>query len=141
MSKSEKRDGEKDLAQTFEDHDAVQPPYIAKAPVCWFSFKEHPAWPINKDIDSFRELAICPDAFDWRAGKPRRKFAFFPWEIGIKVRVLLERDTCAVPIAAKVPKEFRNGWSRTEYLLCVNETTGHHSISRCLRRTMMFAGS
>jgi len=116
------------VAQTFEDQEAIQLPNVAKAPVCWFSFKEHMAWPINKDVDSIRELAIYPYVFNWGAEKPRRECALVRRETEIEVRVLFESDTCAVLVTAKVPKEFWKGWSRTEFLWCTNEIIADNTL-------------
>ena len=49
--------------------DLVQPPNVAKSPIIWFSFRENTACPIDKDVDSIRELAIYPNVFNWGAEK------------------------------------------------------------------------
>ena len=65
------------LAQTPDDQEAVQRPYIAEDPKVRFDFKKHTAGPIEENIDS----AIVFTAVCETLGV--RKFFFQKWEFSM----------------------------------------------------------
>ena len=94
------------MAQTSEDQGAIQRPDVAKDPGFVFVSKKHTAGPIEENIDSVIVFKRSAWVLKRVALKRRRICTLVCRATQVKVRVLLEGDTCTVLVTAEVPKYF-----------------------------------
>ena len=104
------------MEHTSEYQRAIQQPDVAKDPRFVFGIEKHTAWAIEEDIDSIVVLKRSTGVLKWVAPKHRCICTFICRAAQIEMRVLLEGDTCTVPVTAKIPKKFWKRRTATEFL-------------------------
>ena len=104
------------MAQTSEDQGVIQQPDVAKDPEFVFGVQKDTAWPIEENIECVIMFKCTASVSQWVALKHGRVCALIFRATQIKVRVLLEGDTCSVLVAAKVPKNLWKRRTGTEFL-------------------------
>ncbi len=99
-------------------------------------FKKYTAWPIEEDVDSIIAFKCAIGVLKWAALKCRCMWGLVCGATQIKVRVMLDGDTCTVLVTAKVPENLRKGWTGTEFLWCdITTETSSYKLESVLKRS------
>ncbi len=118
-----------DVRLTFENHDIVWHPDIAKNAFSLFGLQVNTVqtWPINKNVDSIIGIKL-----EFLCGVPKELSSIgIPggWKVKIEVRILLQHNPPVVYITRKIPEDLRRHWLSREELCGPRENGGRPQAS------------